>query len=421
MNIAKITIAAAILGAALVATIPACSDDETGPGGVTGGGGAGASSGIGGSDGGGIGFDGGTGASGAGVVADGGLDGDVCAASVYTADPVPAAMLFLVDRTGSMNCNAPPIQTSANCEVNPQKVDQNEPSKWEITRDALTAAFQGLESSTPLPSIGVAYFNSDNYCGFPTAPDVDILALSGDAQTDQQLADLLTSLTAVTPQGSTPIIGTMMGAYNYLHQNADSFEGNRFVVLLTDGAETCDPDSMSFLVQKAQEAQWTGVRSFVLGAPGSEGARAFLSQIAFNGGTPSAPNCDHSGSPADAGDCHMDMTLPNMDFATELAANLQAISAEALSCIFDVPQPDPGDPPVDPTKVNVVYTPPNGPEEYFPQDYSTSCDDPNNQGWQYIDNNTKIQLCGAACDAVKNNPGATISIELGCQTVEIPT
>ncbi len=420
MKIAKLTIIAAILGGALVATIPACSDDETGTG-LTGGGGAGAgSSGSGASDGGGIGFDGGTGATDGGVVTDAGIDGDVCAAETYSADPLPAAMLFLVDRTGSMNCNAPPHQTSANCEVNPQKADPNEPSKWEITRDALTAAFQGLEDAVPLPAVGVAYFNNDNYCGFPVAPDVDILALSGDAQTDQQLTDLLTSLNAVNPQGSTPIVGTMMGAFNYLHQNESSFEGNRFIVLLTDGAETCDAASMGLVVQKAQEADWVGIRSFVLGAPGSEGARAFLSQIAFNGGTASDPNCDHSGSSLDVGDCHMDMTLPNMDFATELANNLAAISAEALSCTFDVPEPNPGDPPVDPTKVNVVYTPPNGPPEYMPQDYSTNCDDPANQGWQYIDNNTKIQLCGAACEQVKDNPGATISIELGCQTVEIP-
>jgi hypothetical protein len=116
----------------------------------------------------------------------------------------------------------------------------------------------------------------------------------------------------------------------------------------------------------------------------------------------------------------MDMTLPNMDFATELAANLQTISAEALSCVFEVPEPDPGDPPVDPAKVNVKYQSGSDPEEYIYQDYNLACDDPDNMGWQYIDNNTKIQLCAGACEVIKNDPEATISIELGCQTQEVP-
>jgi hypothetical protein len=42
-------------------------------------------------------------------------------------------------------------------------------------------------------------------------------------------------------------------------------------------------------------------------------------------------------------------------------------------------------------------------------------------GWQYIDNNTKIQLCAGACEQITNDPEATISIELGCQTHEVPT
>ena len=81
--------------------------------------------------------------------------------------------------------------------------------------------------------------------------------------------------------------------------------------------------------------------------------------------------------------------------------------------------PGPGQPPVDLTKVNVKYSH-NGTEDYILQDTTIPCDDPNNAGWTYADNNTKIILCGAACDAVKNDPQASISIELGCKTQQVP-
>lgn len=396
-----------------------CGDDGAATGSNNNGGGAAGNRGGAGASGGGLDIS--VGAGGQPVQSVGGYGGgEVCASDTVTATRAPATMLFLIDRSGSMNCNLPPIQSSQDCEVNPQKVDLNEPSKWEVTSQALSDAFAGLENSDPLPSIGIGYFNSDNYCDFPTQPDVAIQTLSGDAASDPQLAALQNSLASVTPQGFTPIIGTVMGGYNFLYTNKDSLDGILFVVLLTDGAETCDPNNLPLLVQKSGEAAGVGIRTFVLGAPGSESARAFLSQIAFNGETAVDPNCDHSGAPADAGDCHMDMTLPGLDFATELAANLATISLEALSCVFDVPEPAPGDPPVDLSKVNVKHVSADGSEANIPQDYSVPCGDPSNQGWQYTSGNTQITLCGQACEAVKNDPGSTVTIVLGCQTQDVP-
>jgi hypothetical protein len=104
-----------------------------------------------------------------------------------------------------------------------------------------------------------------------------------------------------------------------------------------------------------------------------------------------------------------------------LQKNLAAISGEALSCEFPVPKPEPGMPAVDPSKVNVKYTSGNGDETRFPQDTTKSCDNVGNVGWQYADEtNQKIVLCGRACETVKSDPGASISIELGCQTEQVP-
>ena len=340
-----------------------------------------------------------------------------CAATTVTATLTAANLLFLIDRTGSMNCNPPPVQTTQECDSSPVKKDVNQPSKWEVTRDALTAAWQGLQNTDPLPSVGVMLFNNDDYCGFPTAPDVAVGGLSA-----PHLNELVLNLNTVTPKGSTPIIGATMSAFQYLWTNAATFEGNKFVVLLTDGAETCDlqASSKAFLIQKALEATTVGVKTFVLGAPGSESERAFLSQIAFAGGTAADPTCDHSGSAPDVGDCHMDMTLPGMNFATELQSNLEAISGQALSCEFDVPDTEPGDPPIDYNKVNVLYTHGDGTDETIPQDANLDCSDPANEGWQYADGKTKIVLCGGACAAVKADNQASISIQLGCVTQVVP-
>jgi hypothetical protein len=351
-----------------------------------------------------------------------GFDPDAaCAASTVSATLTPANILFLIDRTGSMNCNAPPTQTSANCNNNPTKVKPNEPSKWEITRDALSQAIQGLEASNPLPSIGIMYFNSDDFCGIPSQPNVEVGPLNGNASNDPKLNALQLSLNGVVPKGETPIIGSTMSAFQYMHSHEADFTGNRFVVLLTDGAETCDtrPGSKEFLIQKAGEAaNLVNIRTFVLGAPGSEEERGFLSAIAHAGGTASSPTCDHDLTSPN-GNCHMDMTLPGMDFADQLQKNLEAISSVALSCEFDVPKPAPGQPPVDPTKVNVKYSS-GSTSEYIPQDNTVACDDPNNQGWQYDSTQTKILLCGQVCDKVKSDPHASISIELGCQTQVVP-
>ncbi|HOT12918.1 MAG TPA: vWA domain-containing protein [Polyangiaceae bacterium] len=428
MNSWKGLAIATSLAALVVGVVVACGGDDEDNGGS---GGSSASSGSGGTAGkGGSGTGGSAADSGSGgsyIITEGGVgdtsypdgfDPDAaCASQDFKATLTAANLLFVIDRTGSMNCNPPPTTDSEKCEVQPVKENPNEPSKREITRDALTAAWQGLVNSDPLPSVGVMLFNNDDFCGFPASPDVVVGPMN-----DPQLNELVLKLGEVKPKGATPIIGATMSAYNYLWKNKDSFTGNKFVVLLTDGAETCDKDvaSKAYLIGKANEAASVGIRTFVLGAPGSERERAFLSQIAWAGGTAKSATCDHSGSDPEVGDCHMDMTLQNMNFAQELQKNLEAISGEALSCEFEVPQPGPNDPAIDYNKVNVVYTHGDGTKETIPQDTTVECSDPTNAGWQYYDNKSKIVLCGSVCDKVKSDPKASISIELGCVTVVVP-
>jgi hypothetical protein len=348
--------------------------------------------------GGGFNFDGGT-------TTGPGLDSG-CAATSIKADLLPANLLFLIDRSGSMNCNLPPITTSQECEANPVKIDMTQPSKWEVIITALKSALGALP---PTASAGITYFSTDDACGVQSAPHVPVFPLSA-----AHLSALQANLDIVQPLGATPIVGGTILAYKHLHQQA-ILAGNKFVVLITDGADTCNPEAFqTFLGVEIPKALSVNIRTFAIGAPGSEPARAFLSQIAFEGGTPKDAACDHSAMSPDVGDCHFDMTT-SQNFSADLSAALAAVSGKALTCEFDVPEGQVGQE-VDFGFVNVDYTPGNGsPVVPILQDNTAPCDQ-GAEGWQYTQNHTKIVLCGAICNIVKGDPNAKIDIVLGCET-----
>ena len=329
-----------------------------------------------------------------------------CATSGKTASLLPANILFIIDRSGSMNCNLPPITTSAECEATAAKKDPNSPSKWQVVHDALKSAIMSLPPTT---SAGITYFSNDNTCGVQSKPNVDLARL-----TTAQLDALGASIDAVKPNGGTPIVGALINAYKRLNPNQypDQPLGNKYVVLLTDGQESCSPDSVADLVNvEAPKAVRAFIKTFVVGVPGSESNRSVLSQLAFNAGTANSTTCDHSGSAPDVGDCHFDMTKES-DLAAGLSKTLAAISGRALSCELDVPTAS--GQAADPNKVNVQYTPTKGatPVQIL-QDPNKPCTG-GADGWQYSDNGSKIVVCGPSCDSVRG--AYSIDLVLGCAT-----
>lgn len=74
----------------------------------------------------------------------------------------------------------------------------------------------------------------------------------------------------------------------------------------------------------------------------------------------------------------------------------------------------------DPDKVNVQYTSGGGTPQDIPNDLSSDCTDPANQGWQWDANKTRILLCKGLCDTVKADPQAKVDLQVGCKTVVIP-
>ncbi|MGE0327277.1 MAG: hypothetical protein AB7K71_07350 [Polyangiaceae bacterium] len=341
-----------------------------------------------------------------------GIDPDSgCATNTQTGDRVPANMLFVIDRSGSMNCNPPPTQTSAQCENAPQKQNQSLNSKWEDTRIALEAALDQLQMQ-PNVGVGVNMFPRNDVCDVSGTPNIPVSGLDS-----TQLSGIKAFFGTVDPAGRTPLAGATILSYNHLLQQLQSgnLEGNKFVVLITDGFETCAPNELAKLVGTDVPNAYNllNIRTFVIGAPGSEGARSLLSQIAKAGGTANSPSCvaDPNGS-ADVGDCHFDLTNVSSptDFANQLSQALSDISGTVLTCEFDVPQAQGGGE-VDRDKVNVTVTPEGGSAVSLQQD-NADCDTAAD-GWQYNADKTKIILCGSACDTAKTE-GSSVQIVLGC-------
>lgn len=330
-----------------------------------------------------------------------------CEAVPYVSKELPTSMLFVLDRSRSMACNLPPLQSSEACEQTPEPVDPDKPTKWQITKGALARTFDQLPAANAL--LGLSFLSNNGDCGVDSTPAVGLDPLDG-----AQRSELKSALDTVTPDGLTPIVGATILAYHHLHQEKKA-PGNRYVVLITDGAESCAPESVTRLLEdEVKKAREANIRTFVIGAPGSEPARALLSELAYRGGTARSSSCKHDpDGPADQGDCHLDMTKSS-DFAGALAEALGTVSNAAQSCEFAVP------PFGDPNDVNVQYTGKSGKPVCFAPLEEQACNASAN-GWQFARNGdgtedkSRVVLCGQACETIRKDPAARVDVLIGCE------
>lgn len=87
-------------------------------------------------------------------------------------------------------------------------------------------------------------------------------------------------------------------------------------------------------------------------------------------------------------------------------------AASRIRCEWDIPAADPAGNPVDPLKVNVIFTPTGELEEYVPQ-RAAGCGDAS--GWIYSDDGRAVILCPGTCEELQGRPGA-IDVQFGCAT-----
>jgi len=132
-------------------------------------------------------------------------------------------------------------------------------------------------------------------------------------------------------------------------------------------------------VSKLRDA---GIRTYVVGIPGSEYYASLLDQLATVGGSARA------GSPA----------YYRVDDIQTLSSTLAQIGYQALlTCEFSLDEPPP-----DPTFVNVYLD--SGLVAYDPED-----------GWSWT-SETSLQLNGEACELLKSGAVGQVQVVAGCPT-----
>jgi hypothetical protein len=369
MSIARRLVAPFALLSALAACGPSSPTELQGKGGhgSTGEGGR-ASSGAGGD----IGFDPhpGTGGSGGGGI-------DACAASGQDATQIPVDMFVMVDKSGSMKDN----------------------NKWPNAKAAFEAFFQDPAAASLkvalrfFPDAGCDGLACDvNVC---SQPAVDIGALSDPAHVQA----LVASLDAHSPGGGTPMSAALGGAEKWATDYTGKVMGTEkvVVVLVTDGEPNGCDDNVDHIAKEAADAYAAaGVLTFAVGLAGSN--QATMDKI------------------AQAGKSMQGFFIGNGNAEADLVAALKKIQQSSVGCTYAMPKPDQGQT-VDPTLVNVTYTPGGGQAQTLDQvPNAAACGA--SGGWYYDDPSkpATINLCPSTCQTVQADTGAKMQILLGCKT-----
>lgn len=318
----------------------------------------------------------------------------------------PSNLLFVVDRSGSMGCNPPEDgQSTKNCLLLSGPISTEGPSKWDLTEKAVESALTELRRAGTVRA-GLSLFpKAGSRCTVTSEPEVAIATLD-----EEQQAKMVAAMMATTPFGETPLAGATILSYAHLLEGmrSEKLDGESFVVLITDGYETCKTEEIPKLLSEdvPNARNLLGVRTYVIGAPGSDEGRALLSEMAVAAGTELSGDCTYGPSSTD-GNCHYDMT-ESVDFASDLLDALTRVNAEVLACTIELPT-DPNGGSVDLRSVNVLV---NGKSRPMQNDGACSKTD----GWRYASDYSSIHLCGNVCREAKQK-GAEVTVILGCPTV----
>lgn len=317
-----------------------------------------------------------------------------------------AVVLFLVDTSLSMA--SPPSGGGRGMQGGGM-------SKMASTQAALTQAFGAL---SPALNVGLIFFpNVPEAAMLPCfTPEVAVPLGVLDAA---QLTLLNTEVNGAVPSGSTPT----HDAYKFAVETLSAPTvpaGDKYIVLITDGEPTyaldCMGDGMTGvdtgttgpLIDAAAAAFTTnGIKTFVVGSPGSDRARGALSAMARVGGTGPA-GCMDTGMPEY---CHFDMTT-SMNFSASLTEALGEITQQIpVDCAFDLPKP-PAGMTLDLNSVNVTVTNDDMSKTEIARDPGNDCA---TDGWVYVGSPpTQVQLCGKLCDSVKAQGMPSIDVQFGC-------
>ena len=337
------------------------------------------------------------------------IDNGACDGWSFEPELLPAALELVVDVSSSMSQPAP----------------GSNQTKWEATRDALLEAIVGDENGGGLPAslhVGLLFYpnrqvtvsenEQDTTACVNTDASVPIEMLGGPTGAHRTL--LRTAIEDVELNQSTPT----HDAYRYALENVigpSTVSADKFMLLITDGEPTlllgCQNPSGQLnavnpepIVDEVALAADQNIQTFLIGSPGSENNREWMSRAAVIGGT-AADGCDEDGPNW----CHMDMTTaPN--FADALREGLATVTGAIAPCVADIPDAPTGQV-IDYTKINVFVEQPGEPSTLIIRDEMGDC----TEGWRIVDD--RVELCSASCDLVQDNPDVTVNVRFGCASL----
>ena len=403
------------------------SDSETSEGGASGDGSSGAA-GAQPNGGSGIEFDAGSDLGQAGAAGFGADSG--CGESKIEATKKPASLLLVIDRSASMD--VPPQDPGSTNETggasNSGGSAGTQSTKWELLKGQLVTSLGTVEGDL---SFGLELYPyddsipaSDLWCEMPGGATVQVDISPG---TDA-LGDIESRLDATAPAGNTPTSAALQQALEYFTTgDGATLEGDKYVLLATDGGPNCNPDiscdasscipnlegiscsgnsngnCCSSLPEQCLDDQASidalaslaaeGIRTFVVGIPGSESYSDTLNQFADAGQT-----AIESSDPAAPRYFRVDASS-NMQNLSEVLSDIT--SALIKTCRLELDSEPP-----DLSKLN-VYVDGN----VVPQ--------LGDDGWSLSTDTTPptIELKGLTCEHIETVGVESVSVKYGCPTV----
>lgn len=242
-------------------------------------------------------------------------------------------------------------------------------------------------------------------------------------------ADAISNSLASTQLGNfTPIEPALKGMTSFCTQFQAQHPDEECVgVLISDGAPTQCALEQNVLISIAQNAYDTAnVKTFTVGMAGAD--FNLLNQIAMWGGTDCTPSDPNDGY---ACDVSSGMTLiqafeairkviTTLETRTETRTEIRNQIVECEWGLPDTPETVNGEgEEFNKDKVNVVFYEPTQAEKTISKiKPGTTCDGLSG-GWYYDNENspTKIVACPETCESITGVEGASIDIQLGCDTI----
>ena len=311
--------------------------------------------------------------------------GGACTGASQEVERIDVDLVFVMDSSVSMN----------------EKVGATQTSRW----DALKAAMEQLAQAPQAASLqaGIVFYSAHQSTLADDPIDCNPASYSTPAVPIGALADvgddIVRAIGGRQPGGLTPIVPAMKGAVTYATQWAQSHPARAAaIVLVSDGYPTqCsrDPGEVAATAQAAY-AGTPSVRTFIIGVGANTNGKLNLDNYARSGATQTP------------------FLVDDGNITQSFVDTVLNIAAQNLSCDFTIPPPPPGQQ-LQPDKVQVVYTPANGPPEEIPKlNGEGECSRAVNGGF-YFDNPTnpkKIFVCGCTCSRFG---AGRVDVRFGCR------